>query len=162
MLLNHGMSFHDRLGSMNDCPVPSSASAHPFTTCQTHADRARNALVLLDILPLLHLGAGVVIDELHAHVLLTAAELGRVDGDEQALDAPLLGVLHVLARDLAVAVDVSVCPDPQRVSNACRVIILVRVGTGCLQLEEERLAGCSGVHDVVERARRQRRDLPPQ
>ena len=82
---------------------------------------------------LLHLRARALVDDLHAHVLLAAAQLRRVDGDEQALDAARLRVLHVLARDLAVPVHV--------------------------QLQEERLAGRCGVQDVVERARGERRDL---
>ena len=93
----------------------------------TYRDRAGDALVFLHVLlVLLHLSARVVVDELHAHVLLAAAELRRIDGDEEALDATLLRVLHVLARDLAVAVHV--------------------------QLEEEDLSGRRGVKDVVERA----------
>ena len=73
---------------------------------ETHADRARDALVLLDLLALLHLRTRVVVDGLHAHVLLAPAKLRRVDGDEQALHAARLCVLHILARDLAVPVDV--------------------------------------------------------
>ena len=102
-------------------------------TGRTHADRARDALVLLDLVALLHLRARVLVDDLHAHVLLAAAQLRRVDGDEQALDAARLRVLHVLARDLAVPVHV--------------------------QLQEERLARRRGVQDVVEGARGERRDL---
>ena len=130
MLLNQGMSFHDRLGSMNDCATPLYISIqspeHPHTRRATHADRPRDALVLLDVLPLLHLGACVIVDGLHPHVLLTSPELRCIDGDEEALDAALLSVLHVLACDLAIAVNV--------------------------QLKEERLAWRRGVEDVIERA----------
>ena len=90
------------------------------------ADGARDTLVLLDFVTLLHFSAGRVVNLLHAHVLLATTELGRVDGDEQALDATLLGVLHVLPGDLAVAVDV--------------------------ELNEKRLLVECGVDDVVEGA----------
>ncbi len=44
--------------------------------------------------------------EFVAHVLLAAAELRRVDGDKQGLDAATLRALNQLARDFAVMVDI--------------------------------------------------------
>ena len=103
------------------------------TRLASYADSPRDTLILLDILALLHFGTRRVVDLLHAHVLLTATKLGRVDGDKEALDATRLCVLDVLLRDLAVAVDI--------------------------ELEEERLVVGLGVEDVVEGARRERSDL---
>ena len=64
-------------------------------------------MVLLDVLLVfLHLGAGIVVDLLHAHIFLAATELGSIDGDKETLHTALLGVLDVLFGDLAVTVDV--------------------------------------------------------
>ena len=72
------------------------------------------------------LEAGIVIHELHPHVLLSATELRCVYGDEETFHATLLGVLDVLPGDLAIAVDV--------------------------ELHEELLVVGSVVHDLVEGA----------
>ncbi|KAJ3502464.1 hypothetical protein NM208_g16722 [Fusarium decemcellulare] len=53
---------------------------------------------------------GTWIGELGAHVLLAAAKLRRIDGDEETLAAALLGVLDNLFGDLAVLVDVELQP----------------------------------------------------
>lgn len=79
-------------------------------------------LARLDIAPL--------VGELGAHVLLAAAELGRVDGDEESLAAAGLGVLDYFARDLAVLVHV--------------------------ELQPLDLVASLGVDDFVKRARRER------
>ena len=73
----------------------------------TYADRAGNTLVLLHLLALLHFGASIVTDKLHPHVLLAPAQLGCVDGDKEALHASPLGMLDILLRDLAIAVDIT-------------------------------------------------------
>ncbi len=159
MLFNQGMSFHDRLGSMKDYAerfsilmiVPGS-----ILPSDTHTDGSGDTLVLLDsVLALLHLSACVVVDVLHPHILLPAAKLGRVDGDEEPLHPALLGVLHVLPGDFPVAVDVSDgCV--ARLANSARH----RAGEHRhAQLEEEDLPRGRGVDDIVERARCKRRDL---
>lgn len=71
-----------------------------------YADSPRDALVLLHLLALLHLGPGAVINLLHAHVLLTTAELWCIDRDEETFDATRLCMLNVFPGDLAVPVDV--------------------------------------------------------
>lgn len=78
------------------------------------------------------LDAGPLVDELGAHVLLAAAELRGVDGDEEGLAAPRLGVPHDALRDGPVRVHV--------------------------QLQPLDLLAPRRVDDLVERARRQRRD----
>ena len=94
---------------------------------KTYADSTRDTLVLPDaLLAILDLGDTVLLDLLHAHILLAATELGGINGDEETLHTALLGVLDVLPGDLAVAVDV--------------------------QLDEEALAVALSVDDVVERA----------
>jgi hypothetical protein len=75
----------------------------------------------------LHVGARV--GEFGAHVFLAAAELGGVDGDEEALAAAVFGVLDDLLGDVAVLVDV--------------------------ELEPLDLAGLGSVDDLVEGARGQ-------
>lgn len=98
-----------------------------------YADGTSDTLVLLDLVALLYLGVGRVVNLLHAHILFTATELRSIDGNEEALDATLLSMLHILPGDLAVAVDV--------------------------ELEEELLVIFSCVDDVVERAGCERGDL---
>ena len=73
---------------------------------------------------LLHLSRGRLVNLFHTHILLTTTELRSIDGDKETLDASLLCVLDVLLGDLAVTVDV--------------------------ELDEEVLAWCSIVDDVVE------------
>ncbi len=74
---------------------------------KAYADSPRYTLILLHVgLTFLDLGSSAVIDELHAHVLLTTAELGGVDGDEHCLDPSFLGVLHVSLGDLPVTVHI--------------------------------------------------------
>lgn len=63
-------------------------------------------MVLLNFLSLLHFSTSTIINLLHAHVLLAATQLRRVDRNEKTLDATLFGMLHVLLRDLTIAVDV--------------------------------------------------------
>ena len=89
-----------------------------------YADCSSDTLVLLNLLAFLDLCACIITNELHAHILLTATELRRIDGNEESLDTTLFRVLNVLTRDLAVTVDV--------------------------ELDEEVLAWCSIVDDVVE------------
>ena len=94
---------------------------------KTYADSTRDTLVLPDaLLAVLDLGDTVLLDLLHAHVLLAATELRSIDGDEETLHAALLGVLDVLPGDFTIAVDV--------------------------ELDEEALAVALSVDDVVERA----------
>lgn len=95
-------------------------------------DGAGGALGAVDVVAAAGLDAGALVGELGAHVLLAAAELGRVDRDEEALAAAGFGVLDDAVGDVAVAVDV--------------------------QLQPLHLVATLGVDDVVERARRQRRD----
>ena len=93
-------------------------------------DGAGGALAGVGLAARLHAAAAV--GELGAHVLLAAAQLRGVDGDEQPLAAAALGVLDDAARDLAVAVDV--------------------------ELQPLDLVAAAGVDDLVEGARRQRGD----
>lgn len=92
-------------------------------------DGARGALRGVRLLPVLH--ARPLVDELGAHVLLAAAELGRVDGDEEALAAARLGVPHDALRYGPVRIHV--------------------------QLQPLHLVAAPRVDDLVERARRQGR-----
>ena len=113
MLLNQGMSFHERLGSMNDYTHTRLSSVLPIVPSrsmllsETHANGAGHALVLLDVLTLLHFGSCIVVNRLHPHVLLPASELWSVHGDEEALDPALFGMLHVLASNLVIAIHIS-------------------------------------------------------
>ena len=118
----------------------------------TYADRAGDTLVLLHLLALLHFSASVVVDKLHAHILLATPQLWGIDGDEEALYTTALGMLDILFRDLTVAVDVTSAPQ----SKVNRRMFQSEEDS---QLQEERLAGSRGVDDVVERARREGRDL---
>ena len=72
------------------------------------ADGTGGTLVTVCLLTLLDVRA--VVGELDAHVLLTAAELGRIDGNEESLAAALLGVLDDALGDGAVLVDVELKP----------------------------------------------------
>lgn len=100
---------------------------------ETYADSAGDTLVFSDILALLYLSVGGLVDLLHAHVLLATAQLRSIDGDEETLDATRLSVLHILPGDLAVAVDV--------------------------ELDEELLVVYCGVDDLIEGARCESCDL---
>ena len=130
MLLNQGMSFHERLGSMNDYTHTRLSSVLPIVPSrsmllsETHANGAGHALVLLDVLTLLHFGSCIVVNRLHPHVLLPASELWSVHGDEETLDTTCFGMLDVLPGDFSVAVNV--------------------------ELEEEVLARCGVVDDIIE------------
>lgn len=90
------------------------------------ADSTSDTLIFCDLVALLDFSVRSFVDLLHAHVLLTTAELRSIDGDEETLNAAGLGVLYVLPSDLTVAVDV--------------------------ELDEEGLVVCRGVDDFVERA----------
>ena len=83
--------------------------------------------------------------------LLTTAELGSVDGDEEGLDAALLGVLHELLCDFAVLVDV---PGITVRTHLKRVDVDLD-----LQLEELHLARLSGVNQLVKCTRSEGWDL---
>lgn len=73
----------------------------------TNADGTRNTLVPSDIgLTVLDFGSAVVVDGLHAHILLTTTKLRSVDGDEESLDTTLLSMLNVFLGDFSVPVDV--------------------------------------------------------
>lgn len=93
-------------------------------------DGARRALRRVRVLPALH--ARALIDELRAHVLLAAPELRRVDGDKESPAPARLGVPHDALRDGPVRVHV--------------------------QLQPLHLVAAPCVHDLVEGARRERRD----
>ena len=95
-------------------------------------DGARRALGAVDVLAAAALHVGPHVVEFAAHVLLAAAQLRRVHRDEQPLTAALLRVPHDALGDGPVAVDV--------------------------QLQPLHLVALACVHDLVERAARQRRD----
>jgi hypothetical protein len=71
-----------------------------------YTNSASNALVLLHILALLHLSAGVIVDLLHAHILLTTAKLRGINGDEKTLHSASLCVLNIFFRDFAITVNI--------------------------------------------------------
>nr|POF04100.1 hypothetical protein CFP56_21855 [Quercus suber] len=73
-------------------------------------DGARGALRPVDRVAARVLHVGPDVGELRAHVLLAPPELRRVDGDEEALAAALLGVLDDAFGDVAVLVDVELQP----------------------------------------------------
>ena len=89
-----------------------------------YTDSTGNALILLNFVTLLNFGRSRVIDLLHTHILLTTSELRSVDGDEETLDTTCFGMLDVLPGDFSVAINV--------------------------ELEEEVLARCGVVDDIIE------------
>lgn len=73
----------------------------------TYADGTGNTLISPDIaLTILDFGSAVVVDGLHAHILLTTTKLGSVNGDEESLDTTLLCVLDVFLGNFPVPVDI--------------------------------------------------------
>ncbi len=108
MLLNQGMSFHERLGSMNDWEMEVRLNLllerHKM---DTDANRAGDTLVLFDILlTFLNLSASIT-NKLHSHILLATTELRGINGDKESFDASLLGVLNIFLRNFSVAVNIA-------------------------------------------------------
>ena len=119
MLWNQGMSFQSRLGSMKELmaraapcmrsTLPSclfavtSAGSSASNFCRMSYSRHRCQSTRS--IPGNRIFKGY--EEIRGQTdLLTTAELGGVDGDEERLNAALLGVLHELLRDFAVLVHV--------------------------------------------------------
>ena len=136
MLWNQGMSFQSSPGSMNDCRLCQRVAQQVNDTALTLIARAapcERSTLLSWLLPVTSAGSSASNfcrmswsrhrcqsprpipgnrslkgdEEIRGQTdLLTTAELGSVDGDEERLDAALLGVLHELLRDFAVLVHV--------------------------------------------------------
>jgi hypothetical protein len=65
-------------------------------------------LVFLDILlAILDFSSAAVVNDLHAHILLTSTKLGSINSDEESADATLLSMLHILLGNLPIAVDIT-------------------------------------------------------
>ena len=92
---------------MNDCQLCQHV-AQQVKRHNTYANCTSSSLRTVDLaLLVVASNFGRVLSlELLPHILLPTAELRRVDGDEQRLDAPTFCVLHELLRDRAILVDV--------------------------------------------------------
>ena len=164
LLWNQGMSFQSRLGSMKELmaraapcmrsTLPSclfavtSAGSSASNFCRMSYSRHRCQSTRS--IPGNRIFKGY--EEIRGQTdLLTTAELGSVDGDEEGLDAALLGVLHELLCDFAVLVDV---PGITVRTHLKRVDVDLD-----LQLEELHLARLSGVNQLVKCTRSEGWDL---
>ena len=107
---NHLMSSQSKLGSMNDFTYSQAAILLTRRRLDTYSDGARMAFTLINLLSLLDLRTGLIttiISVLCTNVLLATAELRGVNSNKQRFDPTLLGILNILARELAVLVNVS-------------------------------------------------------
>ena len=112
-------------------------------------DGARGALGAVDVVAAgaLHGAAGVV--EFGAHVFLPAAELGCVDGDEEAAAAAFLGVLDDALGDGAVFVDVELQPLDLVLGALVDDLVEGAGGEGGDHLDDVVLPGAAGEDDFA-------------
>lgn len=89
------------------------------------------------------------VGELGAHVLLPPAELGGVDGDEQALAASLLGVLYDALGDGAVFVHIQLQPLDLTVLSRVDNFVKGAGGEGGDHLNDIVFVGAAGKDDFA-------------